>query len=252
MTALDRDASRTAAKQTLREALANHAGDPSHPVVAEAIAHLATLNPTSAPARDSERLEGDWLLISAPSFPDGERCVDGTYRYTLGRLAFNMFQPTALKLMINRVSQPVWPVGEGNLRSHDIVVDFTTVGEDGITLRGIVRNLGVCEPSDDQTLQVRFTGGVLEPAEGTDRPAWQAVFNQSATASLGWKAWMQTQVLKLMFGLVPPTGMDEKGRAKFQMRRSPNGSLKILYLDDELRITQGQKETVLICERYTV
>jgi len=56
--------------------------------------------------------------------------------------------------------------------------------------------------------------------------------------------------LKFMFGLVPPDGVDpETGRSEFQMKRSPNGSLEILYLDEELRITNGEQGTVLVCER---
>jgi hypothetical protein len=41
----------------------------------------------------------------------------------------------------------------------------------------------------------------------------------------------------------------ETGRIEFQMKRSPKGALDILYLDEELRITKGQKETVLVCDR---
>lgn len=243
--------SRRAAKAALQDALAAHAGDPNHPTVAEAIATLATLNPTPDPTHNSALLEGDWLLISAPSFPDGECRADGTYSYTLGRLAFNMFQPKDLKVVIDRVSQPVFPVGDGSLRSHDIVVDFTTISSDLPSVSGIVRNLGVCEPSDATTLQVRFTGGALEPAEETNLQVWQEVFgNPSPPSRSSLKEWFQGQLLKLIFGLVPPTGMDRNtGRIEFQMRRSPKGSLTILYLDDELRITRGQKETILICER---
>ncbi len=33
------------------------------------------------------------------------------------------------------------------------------------------------------------------------------------------------------------------------MKRSPKGRLEVLYLDEELRITKGEKGTVLVCER---
>ncbi|MEQ8957811.1 MAG: PAP/fibrillin family protein [Coleofasciculus sp. C2-GNP5-27] len=33
------------------------------------------------------------------------------------------------------------------------------------------------------------------------------------------------------------------------MKRSPKGKLELLYLDEELRITRGEKGTVLVCER---
>ncbi len=33
------------------------------------------------------------------------------------------------------------------------------------------------------------------------------------------------------------------------MNKSPKGKLQILYLDEELRITKGNRETVLVCQR---
>jgi len=242
---------RTAAKQALREALSTHSGDPKNGKVAAAIDHLISLNPTPDPTRQTDLLDGDWRLISAPSFPDGELQEDGTYTYTLGRLAFNMFQPKDLKVVVNQVSQPVFPIAGSSQRTHDIVVEFTALSHDFPPLRGIVRNLGVCEPGSDTALQVQFTGGTLEPAAGTDLQTWNDVFSKpSASVGFNPKEWFQDLFLKFMFGLVPPDGVDpETGRSEFQMKRSPNGSLEILYLDEELRITNGEQGTVLVCER---
>lgn len=241
---------RIAAKQALRTALAHHNGDPGHPAVAAAIARLALLNPTAAPAQ-SAALIGDWRLISAPIFPDGKLRADGTYAYTLGRLAFNMFRPRRLLLVIDQVAQPVWPITGTKQQTHDIVVNFTTLGDTYPATSGIVRNLGVCEPMSDTALQVKFTGGTLEPASGTDLQQWRQVFDQPETDHhFSPKAWLQGLFLKWLFGLVPPQGMNpENGHLEFQMQRSPKGTLEIVYLDEELRITRGQKETVLVCER---
>ena len=53
-----------------------------------------------------------------------------------------------------------------------------------------------------------------------------------------------------MFGLVPPQGMNlETGEISFTMKRSPKGRLEVLYLDEELRITRGERGTILACER---
>jgi len=149
---------RKAAKTMLREALATHEGNTKHEVVIAAIEKLVSLNPTTAPARSEALMDRQWLLISAPNFPNGEKRADGKYIYTLGRLAFNMFEPTSLKVAIDRVLQPVIPVGNGQQGTHDIIVEFTTVDENTPTLQGVVRNLGVCEPADDNVLQVQFTG----------------------------------------------------------------------------------------------
>lgn len=242
---------RLEAKRKLREALTTHGGDPKQTAIASAIDDLIRLNPTPAPTREFDRLQGQWRLISAPSFPNGERREDGSYVYTLGRLAFNMFQPQDLKVVIHEVSQPVLPISGGPQHTHDIVVTFSTLSSAFSPLQGRVRNLGVCEPETDATIQVQFTGGTLEPVEGTDLSQWKQVFgNPTPPSQSSLKEKLQGLFLKFMFGLVPPTGMDaQSGRIEFQMKRSPKGSLEILYLDDELRITKGEKGTILICER---
>ncbi|MBD2261269.1 fimbrial protein [Pseudanabaena sp. FACHB-2040] len=245
------ETSRNVLKDNLRAALTTHDGDPRHPSVIEIIENLATLNPTPVPTQTSQLLDGNWQLISAPIFPDGKRLADGTYCYTLGRLAFNMFQPQDLTVVIQQVFQPVLPMEEPMQRTHDIVVDFVIAHPNNPSLRGTVRNLGICKPASDTVLQVQFTGGVLEPAADTDLQQWNAIFeNSKAPTHSSIKDWVQSQLLKLMFGLVPPKEINkETGRIEFQMRRSPKGSLTILYLDEELRITRGQRETVLVCER---
>lgn len=247
----DSDTSRNALKDNLRAALMTHEGDPRHPLVIEIIENLASLNPTPVPTQNSQLLHGNWQLISAPIFPDGRRLADGTYCYTLGRLAFNMFQPQNLTVVIQQVFQPVLPMEEPMQRTHDIVVDFAIAHPNMPSLRGTVRNLGICKPASNTALQVQFTGGVLEPAADADLHQWSAIFeNPKAPTRSSIKDWFQSQLLKLMFGLVPPKEMDkETGRIEFRMRRSPKGSLTILYLDEDLRITQGQRETVLVCER---
>jgi hypothetical protein len=243
---------RKAAKTMLREALATYEGNTKHEAVIAAIERLVSLNPTVLPARSETLMDGRWLLISAPNFPNGEHRADGKYIYTLGRLAFNMFEPTSLKIAIDRVLQPVIPLGNGQQRTHDIIVEFTTVDENTPTLQGVVRNLGVCEPADDNVLQVQFTGGELAPKNQNEMEAWKDIFGeQSKPARKGLKEILMTGFLKVMFGIVPPQGMDgQTGRVSFKMQRSPKGKLELLYLDEELRITRGERGRVLVCERH--
>ncbi len=238
-------------KAQFREAIATYGGDPSHGAIAPLIDQLAGLNPTQSPTLNPELMDGDWLLISAPKFPDGILREDGRYQYKLGRLSFNMFQPVDLELVIDRVWQPVWPIDDGEMRTHDIVVEFTTIRPDQPALQGRVKNLGICKPLNETTLQVKFTGGVLEPMSEGDRQQWQQLFgDQTAQPPSSLKNRLMQLVLKFMFGLVKPDGMNpETGQIEFKMTRSPNGKLDVLFLDNELRITRGQKETVLICER---
>ncbi|WP_066426716.1 PAP/fibrillin family protein [Anabaena sp. 4-3] len=239
------------AKIALRQALAVSNGNTKDQAVIAAIENLQAVNPQTAPARNNTLMDGRWLLISAPNFPGGELLPNGKFAYTLGRLAFNMFEPTKLKLVIDRVLQPVLPVGNGEQRTHDIVVEFTTIDESSAPLSGVVRNLGVCQPASDTVLQVKFTGGVLAPQNLNQIDAWRGVFGQqSQPKQRTFKEHLMSVFLRLMFGLVPPQGMNNTtGEVAFTMERSPKGRLSILYLDEELRITRGEKGTVLVCER---
>lgn len=105
------------AKLALRQALAAYGGNTKEQAVIAAIENLRLLNPNPAPTRNGKLLDNEWLLISAPNFPGGDRLTNGKFAYTLGRLAFNMFQPTNLKVVIDRVLQPVFLVGNGEQRS---------------------------------------------------------------------------------------------------------------------------------------
>ncbi|MBC5797050.1 fimbrial protein [Sphaerospermopsis sp. LEGE 00249] len=241
----------TAAKTELRQILAACGGNTKDKNVIAAIENLQSFNPTTAPAQSGSLMDSEWLLISAPNFPQGELLANGKYAYTLGRLAFNMFQPTKLKLVIDRVLQPVFPVGNGEQRTHDIVVEFTTIDESVPQLSGIVINQGICQSVSDTLLQVQFTGGILKPQSTTNLEDWKAVFSeQGKPEKRSWQDILMSGFLKLMFGLVPPQTMNpETGEVSFMMNRSPKGRLEILYLDEELRITRGEKGTVLVCER---
>ncbi|BAZ31452.1 hypothetical protein NIES4074_39250 [Cylindrospermum sp. NIES-4074] len=240
-----------AAKTVLREALAACGGNTKDKAVITAIENLQALNPTTAPAHSGSLMDNEWLLISAPNFPQGEQLADGKFAYTLGRLAFNMFQPTGLKVVIDRVLQPVFLLENGEQRTHDIVVEFTTIDESVPQLAGIVRNQGICQPMSDTVLQVQFTGGILAPQTSTNLKEWKAVFGeQGKPTKRSWKDSLMFGFLKLMFGLVPPQAMNqETGEIAFIMNRSPKGRLEILYLDEEMRITRGERGTVLVCER---
>ncbi|MCH2048585.1 MAG: PAP/fibrillin family protein [Trichodesmium sp. ALOHA_ZT_67] len=236
-------------KMALREALKTYDGDVTNQKVKAKIEQLSQLNPIEKPTHSS-LLESHWLLISAPSFPQGQKLSNGKYAYTLGKLAFNMFQPTNLKLVIDSVKQPVVLLGEKSKRSHDIVVEFSIIDELFPPLKGIVRNLAVCYPVDNKNLQAEFTGGIFAPQKCENLSTWKDIFVQAKASKKGLKEQLMSVFFKLMFGLTPPQGMNtETGEISFTMKRSPKGRLEILFLDEELRITKGKKENILIFER---
>lgn len=245
---------RNAAKTALREALDQHQGNLKHEEVVEAISKLIALNPTANPAQSGSLLEGSWLLINAPNFPGSQQTQDGQFIYTLGRLAFNQFQPVDLWITINRVIQPVFSTDQGEKRTYNILVEFTTVDKNVPELRGIVRNLGVCFPDKPDTLQVQFTGAELAPLELENAEMmkhWIAVFgNQHQPGSLSVGDRFKSWIASVMFGLERSTELEpQTGKLSFKMKKSPKGTLQVLYLDEDLRITRGNRGTITICER---
>ncbi|MEL4897003.1 PAP/fibrillin family protein [Crocosphaera sp. Alani8] len=238
------------AKTELKEVLKTYEGNCQDDAVKQKISELCLLNPTIAPTHSKQLESLEWLLISAPSFPQGQKLPNGKYAYTLGRLAFNMFEPTRLKLVIDCVRQPIIFLGEGKKWTYDIVVEFTVIEEDFPNLKGIVCNKGLCYPADDRTLEVEFTGGTLTPSSEQDLETWKKIFSEPLPSKKGFREQLMSVFLKFMFGLVPNQGMNlETGEMSFTMKHSPKGRLEVLYLDEELRITRGNKGTVLVCER---
>lgn len=247
---------RNTAKAVLLETLVAHHGDTRNREVLRAIENLVSLNPTEAPTEAERLLEGNWLLINAPIFPNRLPDKHERYIYTLGRLAFNMFEPTNLKIAIERVLQPVFSTGKGNERTHDIVVEFEIIDDRFPNLNGIVKNLAVCSPFDRDTLQVRFTGGELMPQSSEDPEElrqWLTVFsNSQGKSSLNIGEQIKSYLIKWMFGIQKASDIDRQtGKRFFVMKKSPQGKLQVLYLDDELRITKGNRETMLVCQRLT-
>jgi len=83
--------------------LKNHFGDTSHPEVQKAINNLAVLNPTHKSANSKLNL-GDWNCISAPSFPGRippQPGQESQYKFTLGGMSFDIFEPNNLICTIN-------------------------------------------------------------------------------------------------------------------------------------------------------
>ncbi len=247
-------AQREQAKADLKKALAAHNGDTKHEAVVDAITKLASVNPTPHPAENQALLEGNWLLINAPIFPGRLEDEENRYVYTLGRLAFNKFEPVNLRVAIERVSQPVFATEKENEYTHDIVGEFKIIEEGFPQLKGIVRNLAVCFPVDRDTVQVKFTGGELMPKDNQDPEQikqWLNIFgNDQKPSQVSLLDRLKFWLVQTMFGIGKVSAIDtETGKKSFAIKKSPKGLLKLLYLDEELRITKGNRGTVLVCQR---
>lgn len=241
------------AKQALLTALEAHAGDTNHQSVASAIDRLIEMNPTNDPAT-SELLQGNWLLINAPSFSGRHPDYESKYVYSLGRLAFNAFESSGLLIEIERVTQPILPTARNNEFTHDIHVEFKTIDRQIPELKGIVKNLAIFTPQSETTIEVEFTGGELMPLgiqNSEQMDLWLSVFGQkSPQFSLSIRERIMSLIVKWMFRVGKAAAIDpQTGRTAFAIDKSPKGILEILYLDEELRITKGKSGKVLISQR---
>ncbi len=248
--AIQREAAKAALKSSLKE---NH-GDTKHQAVANAIALLSSLNPTPNPAQQKALLEGKWLLISAPNFPGKLEDSSDRFIYTLGRLAFNKFEPVNLQVALEKVHQPIFALKQENQYSYDIVVEFKIVDASYPEIRGTVKNLAVCSPVDSDIVQVEFTGAELSPSDGLEPKEldrWLAIFgNENLKSQISWLESLKIWLVQKMFGMGKVSAIDPKtGKRFFAINKSPKGKLKLLYLDEELRITQGNRESILVCQR---
>uniref|UniRef100_A0A7S2QCR7 Plastid lipid-associated protein/fibrillin conserved domain-containing protein n=1 Tax=Zooxanthella nutricula TaxID=1333877 RepID=A0A7S2QCR7_9DINO len=55
--------------------------------------------------------------------------------------------------------------------------------------------------------------------------------------------------MKLMMGLNMPSGVEDDGTVSFEMTRPPHGHTDILYIDDKLRVTRGNRGSVVVVTR---
>jgi len=230
------------------------------------IEELEQANPTKAPANSGKYLEGKWNELTNSNFEGTTQDSDGKTLATLGRVAFNMFEPTSLAIRIEEVVQPVEPLSDERLealkhtsetlnetRQYDVVVKFTTVEEgDDEPLVGILHNFGECTPITEDRLAVTFTGGELHPADETKQnpeamARWMDVF--SSQQPQGFKSRAVGILMGLMMGMSKQRGLDATGSVRYDIKKSPKGWLDVLYLDDEMRITVGNRGKIVVCDR---
>ena len=85
-------------------ALRNSFGDTSSPHFQCALKALSSIYCQSTKVVDVHKLEGEWLTLSRPNFPDclGQN-INGDFVYTLGRMSFDMFRPNNLRCSIKKI-----------------------------------------------------------------------------------------------------------------------------------------------------
>jgi hypothetical protein len=234
------------------------------PEALKLIEELQEYNPSAkngANSALSSFVEGNFELLSAL---DQKNCgcfgkdSDGYTRHSLGRIAFNMFQPTDLMCSIIRVDNPV-SNEENNSNTFSYVTNVLFRFEDeetGNKVEANSVNYAVCKPSEKVVgrLDVTFLRGKLTPshnATSQEKEIWMRVFgNQQPKTKPPLQERFSKLFAKLFMGLKLPSGVDEStGAVSYEMTRPPVGHLDIMYLDEDLRITKGNRETIIVAAR---
>lgn len=227
----------TSRKEALLATLDAEDREPKAPTVLaaiEALQEMAPADPVFA------RGDGTWRSLSRPDFPGcAGRDADGNYLFSLGRASFNMFEPGDLIIAITAIENIV------NGTQWDIVVAFRCHDDESVC--GFMENYGECvqDEAQDNRLQIRFKGGCMRPAPGTDLAKWDRLFQPKDVRGLSLGRRLSALVARVLLGLEKSAGGREKS---FTMSRAPQGHTDVLYLDGDLRVTRGNRGSVIVAE----
>lgn len=273
------------AKEHLKELLAANNFNTKNEKVIEAVESLSNLWKTvraddskqhanttiSGPAK-SDLVLGDWKILSAPDFPD--RIVTegepNKFQYTLGRVAFNVFEPKKAIVTIlhpqivnsvhrykNEQKEGVEEHQEGK-STYNVVNKIIIHTENG-DLPAELYLQGYCYPTpqNDDRLTVGFTTGTLRKSAKEDadyekdeklQKLWEDTFGDIYSKADEQRGYLESTMrwaMKFMLKMTMPT--DES--MSYEMKRVMHGYLDILFLDEEMRITRGNRGSVVIMEK---
>lgn len=104
----------------------------------------------------------------------------------------------------------------------------------------------------DEGLEVWFIGGVLKlsPQMGSALlPEWQTLFKDSLSEQKS-KATILSKagdwLMGALMGLKTPDSVSDDGSMAYEMAKAPHGHSDVLYLDDDLSITKGNRGSLVV------
>ncbi|CAB9525759.1 PAP_fibrillin [Seminavis robusta] len=260
-----------AAKNKLKAALQQHHGSTKNPDVMAAVDELVAMNPTKN-AVASPLLLGEFIAHTSPDFPGRIKPAAGqetVVQYTMGRLSFGIFQPHHLVCTIRSVRNSILECEEEDLQVdgqktfvYPIQIDLTIHTPKG-DLPATMCHSALCYvlPDHENRLGVTFRGGSLTPtyevrSDPKRMAVWEEVFDSAYSKAEQERSLMASvlqYIFKAVFQLSTPTDEDAKNdkqhAVKFDMKRSPRGYLDVLYLDEDIRVTRGNRGTIIVVER---
>ncbi|CAB9519539.1 PAP_fibrillin [Seminavis robusta] len=205
---------------------------------------------------------------------------DQVVQYALGRLSFGIFEPHNLVCTVRAVRNSIQVCDDEELlrkeiygsdgsdeeiRSffYPIIIDLTIHTPQGIDLHAEMRHDALCHeiPGNDKRLGVTFLGGSLRPVHSVlDNPELMAVWKETfanaykkADEERSYVSSILRFMVKWWLQLSLPSDEDAEKNAmhcvRYEMKRRPKGHLDVLYLDEELRVTRGNRGTLIVVER---
>lgn len=254
-------------KARVKSLLAQHNGCTKNPDVVQAIEDLSALNPTDD-AANSALFIGEFHALTSPNFPgriSSNKGQEDLVQYTLGRLSFNIFQPQQLICTLRTIRNPVKlnPPIEGDGKkvwSYPLILDISIHSPLGEDLPATLENEATCYEHAERKgrVMVSFSGGTLTPTEEvamnpSKLKMWAQTFEGAYTKADEERSYIGRifqYIGQLLLGLTLPTDHSLlKNRVHFDLKRSPVGHLDVLFLDEDLRITKGNRGTLVVVER---
>lgn len=265
-------------KNELKALLSANNGCTKDKEVAEIVAKLSERNPCPKDFAKLDYFPGDYTTLSVPNFPGrikaSKNSEEDVVQYTLGRLSFNIFQPNELVCTVRSIQNQVHPQPKERENrekdtaafSYHFKVDLTIHTPDG-NLEATLINKGFCRENENRNnrMSVTFTGGILIPGYQTSNDngklaLWERTFANAyerAREERTILGWIYHCCLVFFLGLTLPTDSKHLGSSRnknsfhFDIKRPPKGFFDVLYLDDDMRITKGNRGTISVLERVS-
>lgn len=206
---------------------------------ADVMAALKTLGSKGRVALEEVQQEVDVISsagkgVLLPSSWDGKfvvrsttdlRQIEASGETTLGRMSFNMWHPNELQIQIGKVL--LYKGEEDGVPNRYRIDTFfrTSNGMEGISVAVGVYNVNQDNPS---RVGISFQSVELKPVPGMD--------------DAGLAEWLAT------FKEANPD-MDETGTLVVELPKMAEGYQGIVYMDQNVHVTLGNKDTVMMVER---
>ena len=238
---------------------------------------------------DDDGLIGEFYTLSCPSFPGRVASTKARdknlVQYTLGRLSFNMFQPKNLLCTVRSVRNVVSLRKNDNHTgtkdeggnpvksfSYDFIIDITIHIPGRDDLSAYMLNESYCYRSSEtrhqdggrknSRMKVCFTGSTLMPAQDvlvdeTKMNLWNNTFNQrayqKAQKELSLVDTLIQSFTKRLLGITLSTTTTTTSTStphlRLDFKKQLHGHFDVLYVDEDIRITRGNRGTIVVLNR---